>query len=102
MKMNQTLTITGMKAFKGEVEGTMYDNTKVFAMTDMDESKGNAKGFATVEYAFGKSDEYEKYKALAFPFKADCELEFVTNGKTQKMVLSSLKPISPAKSNAPT
>lgn len=101
MKINQQLTITGMKAFKGEVEGTLYDNTKVFAMTDMDESKGNAKGFATVEYAFGKSEEYEKYKHLTFPFKADCELEFLTNGKTQRMVLSSIKPVAAAKVGAP-
>jgi hypothetical protein len=97
MKINQQLTITGMKASKGEFEGTSYDSTKVYAMTDMDESKGNAKGFATIEYGFAKADEFDKYKGLAFPFKADCEMEFVTNGKSQKMVLLSVKPIASAK-----
>jgi len=97
MKMNQNMTITGMKAAQGDFEGTAYDSTKVYAMTDMDESKGNAKGFATVEYVFGKSDEFEKYKHLTFPFKAACELEFVTNGKTQKMVLHSVKPLEAEK-----
>jgi hypothetical protein len=97
MKFKQTLTITGMKASKGEFEGTSFDSTKVYAMTDMDESKGNAKGFATVEYGFAKADEFEKFKALKFPFQAECEMEFVTSGKAQKMMLHSVTPIAPAK-----
>jgi hypothetical protein len=97
MRINQQMTITGMKASKGDFEGTVYDSTKVYAMTDMDESKGNAKGFATIEYGFAKADEFEKYKHLTFPFKADCEMEFVTNGKSQKMVLLSVKPVVAAK-----
>lgn len=94
MKINQLLTITGMKASKGEFEGSAYDSTKVYAMTDMDETKGNAKGFATVEYSFKKADEFEKFKHLPFPFKADCEMEFVTSGKAQKMILLSIKPVA--------
>lgn len=97
MKINQVLTITGMKASKGEFEGTGYDSTKVYAMTDMDETKGNAKGYATVEYGFSKADEFEKYKHLTFPFKADCEMEFVTSGKAQKMILLSVKPVAAVK-----
>ena len=96
MKINQVLTITGMKASKGEFEGSVYDSTKVYAMTDMDESKGNAKGFATVEYSFNKADEFDKYKHLPFPFKAECEMEFVTSGKAQKMMLLSIRPVAAA------
>lgn len=97
MKINQQLTITGMKASKGDFEGTAFDSTKVYAMTDMDESKGNAKGFATVEYSFAKADEFDKFKHLTFPFKADCEMEFVTSGKAQKMILLAVKPLAAAK-----
>ena len=97
MKINQVLTITGMKASKGEFEGTAFDSTKVYAMTDMDETKGNAKGFATVEYGFAKSDEFDKFKHLTFPFKADCEMEFVTSGKAQKMILLAVKPVTAVK-----
>ena len=96
MKINQLLTVTGMKSSKGDFEGTAYDSTKVYAMTDMDETKGNAKGFATVEYSFKKADEFDKFKHLPFPFKADCEMEFVTSGKAQKMIIVSIKPVSPA------
>lgn len=97
MKINQQLTVTGMKASKGDFEGIVFDSTKVYAMTDMDESKGNAKGFATVEYSFAKADEFDKFKHLTFPFKADCEMEFVTSGKAQKMILLSVKPVISAK-----
>ena len=86
-----------MKASKGDFEGAVYDSTKVYAMTDMDETKGNAKGFATIEYGFAKADEFDKYKHLTFPFKADCELEFVTSGKAQKMILLSVKPVAAVK-----
>ena len=81
-----------MKSSKGEYEGTSYDSTKVYAMTPMDESKSNAKGFASVEYTFGKADEFDKFKHLTYPFKAECEMDFVTSGKAQKMILLSIKP----------
>lgn len=96
MKINQLLTITGMKSSKGDFEGTVYDSTKVYAMTDMDESKGNARGYATVEYSFAKAEDFDRYKHLVFPFKADCEMEFVTSGKAQKMIMLSIKPVQPS------
>ena len=61
--------------------------------TDLDDSKGMGKGFATVEYNFGTSDEYHKFKHLPFPIDCDAELEIVTNGKTQKTQIVSLKPV---------
>lgn len=94
--MLQVLTITGMKGSKGDYEGVAFDSTKVYAMTPMDESKGVAKGFATVEYPFGKADEFDKFKHLTFPFKAECDMEFVTSGKAQKMVMLSIKPVTKA------
>lgn len=97
MKFNAMQTVTGMKASKGDYEGVAFDSTKVYILTDMDESKGNAKGFASVEYPFGKSEMYEGFKHLTFPFKAECECEFVTNGKVQKMVIHAMKPVASAK-----
>ena len=51
------------------------------------------KGFATEENNFGTSDEYHKFKHLPFPIDCDAELEIVTNGKTQKTQIVSLKPV---------
>lgn len=94
MKFTAQMTITGMKASKGTLEdGTGYDSTKVYALVDMDTSKGLMVGQAAAEYNFGKSDEFDKYKHLPFPFKADVEVEMQTNGKTTKTVVTGVRPI---------
>jgi hypothetical protein len=85
-------TVEGMKRFKGNVEGVDYDSTKFYIKTDLDDSKGNAKGSATTEYSMGKSDEYDKYSHLSFPFTAVVEMEVVTSGKATKITLVTLKP----------
>ena len=56
-------------------------------------------GTATAEYTLGKAEEYQKYSHLsdALPFMAQAEMEIVTNGKTQKTVIHSLKPVETAK-----
>jgi len=88
MKFQSEVTVTGMKPSKGDFEGTLYDSTKVYI--EMELSPG--KGSASVEYSFGKSDEFAKYQHLPFPFVAVADMEIVTSGKTQKTVLTALKP----------
>src|SRR5579875_2411166 len=103
MKFTSTIKVTGMKFSKGVMEnGQAFDSTKVFVETDLDASKDTAFGTATAEYGLGKADEYQKYKHLAGsgPFMAIAEMEIVTNGKTQKTVIHSLRPVDAAKSNA--
>ena len=103
MKLTTKITVTGMKRSKGTLEnGNPYDSTKLYALTDLDDRKGNGMGQATVEYGFGTSDEYEKYKHLAqsFPLECEAEIEIVTNGKTQSTIVTAIKPIdrrAPAK-----
>lgn len=103
MKFTSTIKVTGMKFSKGVMEnGQAFDSTKVFVETDLDASKDTAFGTATAEYGLGKADEYQKYKHLAGsgPFMAVVEMEIVTNGKTQKTVIHSLRPVDAAKSPA--
>lgn len=92
MKFTQEIEVTGLKRFKGNVEGVEYDSTKFYIKTDLDDSKGNAKGACTMEYTMGKSDEYDKYSHLTLPFVAVADMELVTNGKVSKLTLVSLKP----------
>lgn len=91
------MKILGMKASKGDFEGTSFDKTTVFVETRLDDSKGTMKGYASAEYAFGTSVEFEKFKHLPFPFFADCETELVTTGKMQKTIMLSCVPIQQAK-----
>lgn len=100
MKFSSTIKVMGMKYSKGTMDnGQSYDSSKVFVETELDSSKDAAMGSACAEYLLGKADEYQKYKHLAesFPFMAVAEMEIVTNGKTQKTVINSLKPIDVVK-----
>lgn len=97
MDLSAEVVITGMKGSKGRLEdGTVYDVTKVYVQTDLDESKGNMKGFATAEYNYGTADEFERFKHNPFPMRATVGLSIQTNGRTQKTVITSIKPIAPA------
>lgn len=93
MRFNQTIQVVGMKSSKGTLEnGTAYDSTKVYALVDLDASKGTAKGMSSAEFNLGTAVEFEKYKHLPFPFVADADMELVTNGKTTKTVMHMLTP----------
>jgi hypothetical protein len=103
MKFSSTIKVTGMKFSKGTMDnGQAFDSTKVFVETDLDASKDAAFGTATAEYGLGKAEEYQKYKHLAGsgPFMAVAEMEIVTNGKTQKTVIHSLRPVEAARAPA--
>lgn len=95
MKFQTPITVLGMKASKGTMDnGQSFDSTKVYSQTDLDDSKGNAKGFAATEYTYGDSTNFDKYKHLSFPFDAIADIEITTNGKTQKAVVVGLKPVA--------
>lgn len=97
MKFVSHVKVLGMKASKGQMDnGTGFDSTKVYTETQLDDSKGTAKGFAVAEFTLGTSAEFEKYKHLPFPFEGEAEFEIVTNGKTQKTLMHALKPTSRA------
>lgn len=94
MRFSQLVTVMGLKSSKGEYEGTRYDSTKVYAQIPLDDSKGTAKGFACQEYTMGDSTEYNKYSHLEFPFSAEADMEIVSSGKAQKIVMHSLRPVA--------
>jgi len=98
MKLTTRITVAGVKGSKGTLEsGQEYDSTKIYVQTELDDTRGMGRGFATVEYTYGTSEEFHKLKHLPFPLQADAELEIVTNGKTQKTVITSLQPVELAK-----
>jgi hypothetical protein len=95
MKFQSNIRVVGMKASKGTLDdGTVYDSTKVYALVDMDASKGNALGQCSSEFTLGKSDELRKFEKQPFPFDALADMEIVTNGKTSKTVMHGLKPVA--------
>jgi len=98
MKFNTQIKVLGMKANKGTMDnGAAYDSTRVYVETPLDEARGNAKGFAVADYVYNLSNEFERFKALAFPFMANATFEQVTTGKMQKIQLVDLQAIAPVK-----
>jgi len=93
------IKVTGMKFNKGSMDnGTAYDSTKVYAETRFDETKGNARGYATTEYTLGKSEEYAKYAHLPLPLVFEVEMENVTNGKNRSTIILQMIPVGLPKS----
>jgi len=93
MRFTSEVIVYGLKASKGDFEGTAFDSCKAYVLTPFDESKGTARGAATAEYAIGKSDEFDKYAKIELPFKAKADMEITTNGKTMKTIVHSLVPL---------
>lgn len=91
--MLQEMIITGAKSSSGEYEGRTYDSTKIYVQTKMNEQAGEMVGFATSEYNWGASSNFNKLKDLDFPLKAKVEMEIVTSGKNSKMVVVDVHPI---------
>lgn len=93
MKFETRGKVLGMKMFNDTMEGKVYDFTKLFIESELDESKGVAKGLTAVEYEFDTSAEFHKMKHLTFPFMADLTIELVTTGKAQKQRVVAMKPV---------
>lgn len=97
MQVTQRMQIVGVKRSKGEYEGRPYDATKVYVPLDLNNSTDQGRGAATVEYSWGTSENYDKIKHLPFPFEAEVELAFVTNGKGGMIAqFRELRPVKPA------
>lgn len=101
MRFQTEIHVVGMKASKGQLEnGTAYDSTKVYALADLDASRGNARGMAVAEYSYGDSQNFEAFRHAEFPAVCVATVEMVTNGRTQKTVIIDLKPSKVVKGTA--
>jgi len=92
--MQQIVQLTGVKRFKGEVEGKSYDSTTLFCLLGLDSTSGDAFGKASAEYKFGTSERFDEVKHLLRngPVPVVLELDLVTTGKTTKTTVVGLKP----------
>lgn len=95
MRFTSRVKILGMKSSSGQLDnGTVFDFTRVFVETELDETSGKAKGFAVEDYKFGKSDTFSAYKHLEFPFSADAEFDLTTSGSKSVTSIISLTPVA--------
>lgn len=80
MNVKQVFRVLGAKGFKGTVDGTNYDSTKLYVEMPVSEKNGTEVGFNGVSLPFGKEEEFQKLKGLPFPLQAELELAVTTKG----------------------
>ncbi len=101
MRFQTEIHVVGMKASRGTLEnGSAYDSTKVYALADLDTSRGTARGMAVAEYSYGDSQNFEAFRHAEFPMMCTATVEMVSNGRTQKTVILDLKPSKVVKGTA--
>ncbi|MFA9439299.1 hypothetical protein ACDA63_06635 [Uliginosibacterium sp. sgz301328] len=80
MEMKGNFKVLGAKKFKGEVEGSHFDNTKLYVVMEVSERNGSEVGYNAAVLPFGKSDEFEKIKGLPFPLDCELTISMTTKG----------------------
>lgn len=88
----EKVKVTGVKFFKGDIDGKGIDSGKVFIEEALDFTTGRAKGFATQEYSLANADAAKGFMHNEFPFVAEVEFLRVTNGDTTKNIVVGIKP----------
>jgi hypothetical protein len=83
MELKSQVLVLGAKFFKGEIEGSQHDNTKLFVCMPVADKNATAYGrcgYDAVDVKFGKADEYHKLAGLPFPLQAELTLKLTTEG----------------------
>lgn len=89
----QQMIVLGAKRSKGSLDnGNTYNSTKIYTQTQMEQKDGQV-GFASAEFVWGDSTNFEKIAHLKFPFPANVDIETSTNGKTLKLIVLDVQPI---------
>lgn len=85
--------VTGMKKFKGEIDGKQFDSTTVFVETRLDDRGGNRRGKCTMDYNAGSSDVFDRLKNVDLPADLELEWDTVSNGNDSKQIIIDVRPI---------
>lgn len=84
--------VTGMKKFKGDIEGKSFDSTTVFVETRMDDRNGNRRGHCTMDFNAGISEVYDRLQAVNLPAEFEVEWDTVTNGNNVQQIIVDIRP----------
>jgi hypothetical protein len=88
-----TEKVTGVKFFKGGIDGKDIDSGKVFIEEALDFTRGTAKGYATVDYSLANAEAAKALMHNEFPLVCEVEMMRVTNGDTSKNIVVAIKPM---------
>jgi hypothetical protein len=91
----ERVKVTGVKAFKGTIEGSgdEIDSGSIFVEEKLDDSRGNAKGFCSGVYGLGSAEAGRRIMHNDFPLMCDVTFERRTNGKQIRVIVTDVKPV---------
>lgn len=89
----EKVKVTGVKFFKGDIDGKDIDSGKVFIEEHLDFTTGRAKGYATQDYSLADASAAKGLMHNEFPIVCEVEFQRVTNGDVSKNIVISVKPI---------
>lgn len=84
--------VTGMKKFKGDIDGKHFDSTTIFVETRLDDRNGNRRGRCTMDYNAGTSDVFDRLKSIELPAELELEWDTVSNGNDSKQIVIDVRP----------
>lgn len=84
--------VTGMKKFKGDIDGKTFDSTTVFVETKLDDRKGNRRGHCTMDFNAGTSEVYDRAQVVELPAQFEIEWDTVTNGNNVQQIIVDMRP----------
>lgn len=95
--------VTGMKKFKGDIEGKQFDSTTVYIETKMDERNGTRRGRCSMDFSAGNSAVYDRLATTPLPGEFEVEWDTVTNGSKTQQIIVDIRPraVAPVKAAAP-
>lgn len=81
----EKVMVTGVKGWKGELEGELIDSGKVFVEERFDDRNNTedqfGQGTSSVSYGVGSAAKARELLGLKFPLVIELNFERVTNGR---------------------
>ena len=84
--------VTGMKKFKGDIDGRPFDSTTVFIETKLDDRSGYRRGVCTNDFNAGNSEVFDRLSSIALPAEFEVEWDTVSNGKRSQQIIVDIRP----------
>ncbi|MEK6805317.1 MAG: hypothetical protein AABY95_01535 [Pseudomonadota bacterium] len=89
----EKVKVTGVKWFKGNIDGKDLDSGTVFVEERLDDRRGTAKGYACTPYKVSSAAVAIALSGRAFPLVCAVEFGRVTNGKGEsESIIEDIKP----------
>jgi len=90
---NEKVKVTGVKFFKGSIDGKEIDSGKIFIEELLDFTRKTAKGYASQEYSLADAKSVQDLMKLEFPLMCEVEFNRVTNGNVSKNIVAAIRPM---------